>query len=160
MDAREGANDEMEYQLFKAARSGSMSAIIYWLDHQGRDRGWGEQEDRKESTDDVNIVFGEISDKDLEEGKRLIKEAQAQTTPTLAGELATLEIPKPPTAHDLAIAEDMVKSINKDADKQVMDISPENISPPPYANNGMSDERFDFLENAFSEGGESPFGSL
>ena len=165
LDAREGANDEMEYQLFKAARAGSMSAIIYWLDHQGRDRGWGEQEERKEKTDDVQIVFGEISDKDLEEGKRLVAEAQKRTTPTLAAELAELEIPKQATAHDLAIAEDMVKSIEKSSgspsEEKVTDIPPQSVSEPPYAaNQGMSDERFHFLENAFSEGGDSPFGGF
>lgn len=165
MDAREGANDEMEYQLFKAARAGSMSAIIYWLDHQGKDRGWGEQEERKETTDDVQIVFGEISDKDLQEGKRLIAEAQKKTTPTLAGELAEIEIPKPATAHDLAVAEDMVKSLQKTTESQneknVIDIPTPSVSSPPYATTqGMSDERYDFLENAFSEGGDSPFGGF
>ena len=160
MDAREGAIDEMEHQLFKAARSGSMSAIIYWLDHQGRDRGWGDQEAQKESAEDVNIVFGEISEKDLEEGKRMIAEAQKKETPTLAAELAALEVPKPATSHELAAAEDFVRSLNQESSKKNTEIQPQNVSEPPYAQTSTSDQRYDFLETAFAEGADSPFGAF
>ena len=60
------------------------------------------------------------------------------------------------------MAEDLVKAINKQSEREVVEVPPQNVSAPPYANSGssMSDERYNFLENAFSEGGDSPFGSF
>lgn len=161
IDSREGIIDEAEFQLYSAARSKSMSAIIYILDHLGKDRGWGEQEERKDPSEDVQIVFGEISQDAIEEGKRKIAEAQKQTTPTLAAELSKLEIPKPPTSHDLAIAEDMVRAASQMQERPPVDVTPiVETSRPPYSNPQMSDDRYNFLENAFEDGGNSPFGSF
>ena len=48
IDAKEGVIDETEYQLIKNVRAGSMSAIIYLLDHLGQHRGYGEQQQTKD----------------------------------------------------------------------------------------------------------------
>ena len=161
MDAKEGIIDETEFQLFKAARSGSMSAIIYLLDHLGQGRGYGEQAENKQQGEDVQITFGEISQADLEEAKQKIEEANKKVTPTLAGELAAMEVPKHATAQELAMAEDMIKAIDKAAERKPIDITPPTASPPPYeAQRTAGEDRYDFLENAFAEGGESPFGGF
>ena len=170
IDSREGVLDETEFQLYKAARSGSMSAIIYILDHLGQGRGYGEQGQDKNPTEDVQITFGEISQADLNEAQKTIAEAQKKVTPTLAAELASMEIPKPATAQELAVAEDMVKAIEKANERPPIDITNATASPPPYDNaqsqmpmgnqKGEIQDKYDFLENAFSEGGESPFGGF
>ena len=161
MDAKEGIIDETEFQLYKAARSGSMSAIIYLLDHLGQGRGYGEQVENKQQGEDVQITFGEISQADLEEAKQKIEEANKKVTPTLAGELAAMEVPKPATAQELAMAEDMVKAIEKATERKPIDITPPTASPPPYeAQRTAIEDKYDFLENAFAEGGESPFGGF
>lgn len=161
MDAREGIIDETEFQLYKAARSGSMSAIIYLLDHLGQGRGYGEQVENKQQGEDVQITFGEISQADLEEAKQKIEEANKKVTPTLAGELAEMDVPKPATAQELAMAEDMVKAIEKATERKPIDITPPTASPPPYeAQRTAVEDKYDFLENAFAEGGESPFGGF
>ena len=161
MDAKEGIIDETEFQLYKAARSGSMSAIIYLLDHLGQGRGYGEQVENKQQGEDVQITFGEISQADLEEAKQKIEEANKKVTPTLAGELAAMEVPKPATAQELAMAEDMVKAIEKATERKPIDITPPTASPPPYeAQRTVVEDKYDFLENAFAEGGESPFGGF
>ena len=118
IDAKEMRLDIAEDQLGKAIKSGSLAAIMYFLDHHGQSRGYGEQQEKRNDAEEVHISFGEISDRDLAEGKRLVAEAQKKTTPTLAGELAALEenggIPIPASAspQDLAAAEDMLKAIN------------------------------------------------
>lgn len=162
MDAKEGIIDETEFQLYKAARSGSMSAIIYLLDHLGQGRGYGEQVENKQQGEDVQITFGEISQADLEEAKQKIEEANKKVTPTLAGELAAMEVPKQATAQELAMAEDMIKAIEKNAtERKPIDITPPTASPPPYeAQRTAVEDKYDFLENAFAEGGESPFGGF
>lgn len=162
MDAKEGIIDETEFQLYKAARSGSMSAIIYLLDHLGQGRGYGEQVENKQQGEDVQITFGEISQADLEEAKQKIEEANKKVTPTLAGELAAMEVPKQATAKELAMAEDMIKAIEKNAaERKPIDITPPTASPPPYeAQRTAVEDKYDFLENAFAEGGESPFGGF
>lgn len=162
MDAKEGIIDETEFQLYKAARSGSMSAIIYLLDHLGQGRGYGEQVENKQQGEDVQITFGEISQADLEEAKQKIEEANKKVTPTLAGELAAMEVPKQATAQELAMAEDMIKAIEKNAtERKPIDITPPTVSPPPYeAQRTAVEDKYDFLENAFAEGGESPFGGF
>lgn len=161
MDAKEGIIDETEFQLYKAARSGSMSAIIYLLDHLGQGRGYGEQVENKQMGEDVQITFGEISQADLEEAKQKIEEANKKVTPTLAGELAAMEVPKAATAQELAMAEDMVKAIEKATERNPIDITPDTASPPPYeAQRTAVEDKYDFLENAFAEGGESPFGGF
>lgn len=161
MDAKEGIIDETEFQLYKAARAGSMSAIIYLLDHLGQGRGYGEQVENKQQGEDVQITFGEISQADLEEAKQKIEEANKKVTPTLAGELAAMEVPKPATAQELAMAEDMVKAIEKATERKPIDITPPTASPPPYeAQRTAIEDKYDFLENAFAEGGESPFGGF
>lgn len=161
MDAKEGIIDETEFQLYKAARSGSMSAIIYLLDHLGQGRGYGEQVENKQQSEEVQITFGEISQADLEEAKQKIEDANKKVTPTLAGELAAMEVPKSATAQELAMAEDMVKAIEKATERKPIDITPPAVSPPPYEAQRMAGEdKYDFLENAFAEGGESPFGGF
>ena len=161
MDAKEGIIDETEFQLYKAARSGSMSAIIYLLDHLGQGRGYGEQVENTQQGEDVQITFGEISQADLEEAKQKIEEANKKVTPTLAGELAAMEVPKAATAQELAMAEDMVKAIEKATERKPIDITPPTASPPPYeAQRTAVEDKYDFLENAFAEGGESPFGGF
>jgi hypothetical protein len=161
MDAKEGIIDETEFQLYKAARSGSMSAIIYLLDHLGQGRGYGEQVENKQQGEDVQITFGEISQADLEEAKQKIEEANKKVAPTLAGELAAMEVPKPATAQELAKAEDMIKAIEKATERKPIDITPPTASPPPYeAQRTAVEDKYDFLENAFAEGGESPFGGF
>ena len=161
MDAKEGIIDETEFQLYKAARSGSMSAIIYLLDHLGQGRGYGEQVENKQQGEDVQITFGEISQADLEEAKQKIEEANKKVTPTLAGELAAMEVPKQATAQELAMAEDMIKAIEKTTERKPIDITPPTASPPPYeAQRTAVEDKYDFLENAFAEGGESPFGGF
>ena len=161
MDAKEGIIDETEFQLYKAARSGSMSAIIYLLDHLGQGRGYGEQVENTQQGEDVQITFGEISQADLEEAKQKIEEANKKVTPTLAGELAAMEVPKAATAQELAMAEDMVKAIEKATERKPIDITPPTASPPPYeAQRTAVEDKNDFLENAFAEGGESPFGGF
>ena len=162
MDAKEGIIDETEFQLYKAARSGSMSAIIYLLDHLGQGRGYGEQVENKQQGEDVQITFGEISQADLEEAKQKIEEANKKVTPTLAGELAAMEVPKQATAQELALAEDMIKAIETNAtERKPIDITPPTVSPPPYeAQRTAVEDKYDFLENAFAEGGESPFGGF
>ena len=161
MDAKEGIIDETEFQLYKAARSGSMSAIIYLLDHLGQGRGYGEQVENKQQGEDVQITFGEISQADLEEAKQKIEEANKKVTPTLAGELAAMEVPKQATAQELAMAEDMIKAIEKTTERKPIDITPPTASPPPYeAQRTAVEDKYDFLENAFAEGGEYPFGGF
>lgn len=159
LDAKEGIIDETEYQLIKAARSGSMSAIIYILDHLGQHRGYGEQQDQKSLGEDVQITFGEISQADLASAQQQIAEANKKVTPTLAGELAAMEIPKPASAQELAMAEDMVKAIEKATEQKPVELPQPTVTPPPYAQNydDPNKEKYDFLENAFSEGGDSPF---
>lgn len=168
LDARETLIDIAETQLQKAAQSGSVSASIYILDHLGKGRGWGEQTDTKDKTDDIQIVFGDISDKDLKEAKSIIETANKKTTPTLAGELAGLEIPKPATAQELAVAEDMVNAIKNIAEqntpqqsreaREVYDVQ----SQPPYTpkqipNSKETDDKYAFWENAFTDSGDTPF---
>lgn len=161
MDAKEGIIDETEFQLYKAARSGSMSAIIYLLDHLGQGRGYGEQVENKQQGEDIQITFGEISQADLEEAKQKIEEANKKVTPTLDGELAAMEVPKQATAQELAMAEDMVKAIEKATERKPIDITPPTVSPPQYeAQRTAVEDKYDFLENAFAEGGESPFGGF
>lgn len=161
MDARDGMVDETEFQLYKAARAGSMSAIIYLLDHLGQGRGYGEQVENKQQGEDVQITFGEISQADLQEAQQKIEEANKKVTPTLAGELAEMEVPKPATAQDLALAEDMVKAIMKSTEPKPVEVPPPTVTPPPYeAQRTAVEDKYDFLENAFAEGGESPFGGF
>jgi hypothetical protein len=161
MDAKEGIIDETEFQLYKAARSGSMSAIIYLLDHLGQNRGYGEQGDNKQQGEDVQITFGEISQADLADAQRQISEANKKVTPTLAAELAALEVPKAASAQELAMAEDMVKAIEKATENKPIDLPTPTVTPPPYeTQKTAAEERYDFLENAFAEGGDSPFGGF
>lgn len=161
MDSREGIIDETEFQLYKAARSGSMTAIIYLLDHMGQGRGYGEQGGAKDPQDDVHITFGEISEKDLQAAQQQIAEAQKIITPTLAGELAQVEVPQKATAQDRAFAEDLAKSIenaNKPKSEEIR--TPDHVSPPPYNQNNTIDSRYDYLESVFDEGAQSPFNAF
>ena len=170
IDAKETRLDIAEDQLAKAIKAGSLAAIMYFLDHHGQSRGYGEQQEKSNAAEEVHISFGEISDRDLAEGKRLIAEAQKKTTPTLAGELAALEenggvpIPASASPQDLAAAEDMLKAINASSAPRPVDVTPQTeTSVPPYAQEPQPDPKqaqYDFLENAFSEGGDSPFGSF
>ena len=158
VDARQGIVDIAETQLLKYAQQGSVAATIHILDHLGVDRGWGQQGDpNKGQTEDVQITFGEISKADLEEAKHTIEEANKKVTPTLAGELAQIEVPKSASAQDLAFAEDMVKSIEKATEPKATNLPSPVVSPPPYQKSPEENSKYDFLETAFSEGGESPF---
>lgn len=160
IDAREGMVDVAETQLMKLAQQGSIAASIYILDHLGKDRGWGDQSERKETGEDVQIVFGEIPESQLEAADKQIEEAQKKTTPTLAKELADVEVPKAPSTQDLAFAEDMMKKIEAASTPKPVEVTPSSVSKPAYENNRMSEDRYDFLENAFDNGGESPFDSF
>ena len=161
LDSREGIIDETEFQLYKAARSGSMSAIIYLLDHIGQSRGYGEQPENKQMGEDVQITFGEISQADLAEAQQKISEANKKVTPTLAGELASLEVPKAATAQELAMAEDFVKSLEKATERKPIDITPQTeMQTADDERQSEGDDKYTFLENAFAEGGDSPFGGF
>lgn len=166
IDSKETRLDIIEYQMFEAARSGSVAAGMYMLDHLGQERGYGNQEDKKESAEEIQINFGEIPEDSIKDAQKIIKEAEKQTTPTLAAELEKISVPKSVSPQDLAMAEDMVNAINKHTDEALKKNQPEiknvqaNVSPPPYGQQGMSDERYSFLDSAFSGEGESPFGSL
>lgn len=172
MDAKEGIVDESEYQLVKAAKAGSLSAIIYILDHLGQNRGWGEQKDMKPQSEAVQIQFGEIPQASIAEAEQIIAEAQKQVTPTLAGELNEIEktanmVPQQISPQQLAVAEDTVNAIKQMYEQnKPIDVTPgASSSPPPYSpqpniHTPEQQSRYDFLENAFSEGGESPFGAF
>ena len=159
IDAREGIIDETEHQLYKVAKTGSIAAIIYLLDHLGKQRGYGDQGAAQIGMDDVNISFGEISQKDIEDGQKQIEEANKITTPTLAAELLAHEIPQPSIAHGLAVVEEMAKAVDKATQPPPpAEMPPENVSPPPYSSS--SQVNYDFLDNAFSEGADSPFANF
>ena len=87
-------------------------------------------------------------------------------TPTLAHELEGIEIPKAATAQQIAAGEELVKAIEKANQPKPVDIPPPVVSQPPYqqqptnTGNGMSDEQFELLQNAFGEGGDSPFANF
>lgn len=174
LDAREMQLDIAEMQLNKAIMTGSLAAIMYFLDHHGQKRGYGEQQEKHSDAEDVHITFGEISQADIAEGNRIVAEAQKKVTPTLAGELAAMEekgipIPSSASPQDLAAAEDMLKAINASmpsplpSSAPTIDVTPQgSASPPPYVSqqDAQKEAHYDFLENAFSEGGESPFGAF
>lgn len=170
LDAREGYVDEAQYQVYKIANSGSLAAAIYILDHWGADRGWGNGEQtRNTDAEETRINLGLISPEKLEEAQRRIAEAQKQTTPTLATQMAALEegvIPPPATTQELAMAEDMRRKAEAEIAAQTAPRTAQvgSVGQPPYAQpqhptsqqgtpSNFGGQSYEYLESMFNEEG-------
>lgn len=166
-DARAAMVDQAEYQIFRAVSQGSLAATIHVLDHLGRDRGWGDAPPEKDAADDVHISFGLISPDDLKEADNKIVAAAQRTTPTLAAELAQVEVPRSASTEELAMAEEVIKKRQKELEPKPIDITPRadgtqpEVHASPYKNMPRPSEvDLDTIEAAFSEGADSPFGYM
>lgn len=171
LDAKESYVDEAQYQLHKIANSGSLAAAIFILQHWGADRGWGDGEQTKNpDAEETHINLGLISPEQLEEAQRRIAEAQKQTTPTLATQMAALEegiMPPAATPQELAMAEDIKRqaeaSLSAPAAPQQAQVS--SYGQPPYdasqqqpatqqgTPSNFGGQSYEYLESMFNEEG-------
>ena len=171
LDAKESFVDEAEWQLQKIANAGSLSAVIYILQHWGVDRGWGDGEQAKNpDAEETHINLGLISPEKLEEAQRRIEEAQKQTTPTLATQMAALEegiMPPAATPQELAMAEDLQRQAAM-ATPSPRQAQVSNFGHPPYSQqepyqqpqqsaqgnqSNFGGQSYEYLESMFSEDG-------
>lgn len=174
VDSKEGLLDEMEYQLKRCAEGGSLSAIMFYLQHQGQGRGWGDGENNNNNDgEETFISLGVISDEKIAESKRIVAEANKKTTPTLAGELAAIEaggvVPSAATPQELAAAEDFVKAQQAQTPvpavvtgtgappyaQQAQGMPQQPPYPTPQNTQGTSfgGHSYDYLESAFDDNG-------
>lgn len=157
IDAKECFVDEAEWQLKKIADAGSLSAVMFILQHMGTGRGWGDVEQtRNIDAEETHISLGLISPEKLAEGQRLVAEAQKKTTPTLATQMAALEegiIPPAATPAELAAAEDIVKAAEAQSSAPVP-AKVDGVSAPPYGG-GMPQQPMPPQQGQASFGGQS-----
>ena len=73
-DREESMLDHVEFQAKRLIDSGNPAMIMYWLDHKGKSRGWGEQDTTEVGEDESRIVIGEIPEDEVERAEREIAE--------------------------------------------------------------------------------------
>lgn len=73
-DREESLLDHVEFQAKRLVDAGNPAIIMYWLDHKGKSRGWGEQEKTVVEDDSNRIVIGLIPEDEVEQAEKEISE--------------------------------------------------------------------------------------
>lgn len=171
-DMQEAKLDIAESQLQRLIMQGNVTALMYFLEKQGRSRGYGDNpEEKKEGGGSDRIVMGIIPDEDVKDAETFIEKMKAvednsepkvfESDPVKQGLMEEMLLPPPAQEVTAEQMEEMRKDMPQRRDEVYIPPPPPRKETPPFMTVDMrGGGGFEDAESIFADGGDSMFGMV